>query len=850
MNLTRPKSLLAVVCLLCAGGALARGADPEVWITLGADSLPAVQAALGASAAPTDKVGEVVVLHVRESMLPVIGQVMHDKFNRCAGFLTHPSRKQALQDAATSQTQASLQQAAIQPLAVSYTVDNATVVNSLIGQLQATNIQSTITSLASYYNRYYTAQTAVDSSNWLKSQWQTLAAGRSDVTVELFPHTWAMPSVIMTIQGTTFPGEVVVLGGHLDSINVSNTAGQAPGADDDASGVASLTEVIRAAMALNYKPLRTVKFMAYAAEEVGLRGSAAIASSYQSQGINVIGAFQLDMTDYKGSTYDVGMVSDNTNAAQNNFVTTLITTYGGGLTYTSFACGYACSDHASWTNIGVPSSLPFEATISTDNPYIHSANDTLANCGGNANHALKFSKIAAAYMAELAKGDFNGGGGGSTGSTATYDATLRAPKCGTVGAWCDSGTLLNGRAALGPEVNQPNTVNGSCADGTSGTFHSDESNDWLRVSTTDGTNMAAGKTVKIDARVWAYSTFSSDKLDLYYAANASSPSWTFLATLSPTVGGSQTLSATYVLPSGALQAVRARFRYQGTAGSCGTGSYDDHDDLVFAVGGGTPDTTPPTVSITAPAGGSTVSGTTTISATATDNVGVSQVEFLVDGVVKGTDASSPYSFAWDTTTAANGSHTLTARATDGASNSTTSAAVTVTVSNSGVAWDSVLKAPKCGSVGSVCDSGTLLTGRNTLGPELNKPNTINVSCADGASGTFHSDESNDRLKVSTTDGTPFAAGKTVRIDATVWAYSSFTSDKLDLYYAANASSPTWTFIGTFTPAGGGAQTLSATYTLPTGTLQAVRARFRYQGTAAACGTGAYDDHDDLIFAVQ
>jgi leucyl aminopeptidase len=271
---------------------------------------------------------------------------------------------------------------------------------------------------------------------------------------------------------------------------------------------------------------------------------------------------------------------------------------------------------------------------------------------------------------------------------------------------------------------------------------------------------------------------------------------------------------------------------------------------VFAVEGGTPDTTPPTVSITAPAAGSTVSGTAVnIAANASDNVGVTQVEFLVDGVVKGTDTSSPYSFTWDSTTAANGSHSLTARASDAASNSTTSAAVGVTVSNSGVAYDSVLKAPKCAAVGSSCDSGTLLNGRNTLGPELNRPNTINTSCADGASGTFHSDESNDRLKVSTVDGTAFAAGKSVRVEATVWAYSTFSSDKLDLYYAANANSPAWTLIGTLTPTAGGAQTLSATYTLPAGTLQAVRARFRYQGSAA-CGTGSYDDHDDLIFAVQ
>jgi hypothetical protein len=49
------------------------------------------------------------------------------------------------------------------------------------------------------------------------------------------------------------------------------------------------------------------------------------------------------------------------------------------------------------------------------------------------------------------------------------------------------------------------------------------------------------------------------------------------------VAGQQTLSATYTLPSGALQAVRAQFRYQGAASSCTSGGYNDRDDLVFAV---------------------------------------------------------------------------------------------------------------------------------------------------------------------------------------------------------------------------------------------------------------------------
>ena len=100
--------------------------------------------------------------------------------------------------------------------------------------------------------------------------------------------------------------------------------------------------------------------------------------------------------------------------------------------------------------------------------------------------------------------------------------------------------------------------------------------------TTDGTPLAPGKTARIEATVWAYSNSSSDYLDLYYAADATNPSWVYLTTLSPMVSGAQTLTATYTLPSGALQAVRGIFRYSGSAsGPCVLGSYDDHDDLVF-----------------------------------------------------------------------------------------------------------------------------------------------------------------------------------------------------------------------------------------------------------------------------
>jgi len=96
----------------------------------------------------------------------------------------------------------------------------------------------------------------------------------------------------------------------------------------------------------------------------------------------------------------------------------------------------------------------------------------------------------------------------------------------------------------------------------------------------------------------------------------------------------------------------------------------------------TVDNAPPTVTIASPAGGATVSGSVTVTASAADNVGVTGVQFRLDGASVGAeDTTAPYAFSWNTTSIANGAHTLTAVARDGASNQTTSAAVAVTVSN-------------------------------------------------------------------------------------------------------------------------------------------------------------------------
>jgi len=126
------------------------------------------------------------------------------------------------------------------------------------------------------------------------------------------------------------------------------------------------------------------------------------------------------------------------------------------------------------------------------------------------------------------------------------------------------------------------------------------------------------------------------------------------------------------------------------------------------VGGCAGDVTPPTVSVTAPTNGAQLSGTFNVTAIASDDVAVAGVQFKLDGSNLGSeDTSAPYSTSWNTTSAANGSHSITAVARDTSSNSTTSSAITFSVLNgSGVTTGASL---------ATCSGGTCTPGTGPSG---------------------------------------------------------------------------------------------------------------------------------------
>ena len=106
-------------------------------------------------------------------------------------------------------------------------------------------------------------------------------------------------------------------------------------------------------------------------------------------------------------------------------------------------------------------------------------------------------------------------------------------------------------------------------------------------------------------------------------------------------------------------------------------------DFSFATSG---DTTPPTVSITSPAALATLTGTVNVVASAQDNISVASLQFKVDGTNSGPNLTAlPYSYSLNTTFLSNGTHTLTATATDGAGNTASSVGVPFVVNNSSTA---------------------------------------------------------------------------------------------------------------------------------------------------------------------
>ncbi|KIJ41121.1 hypothetical protein M422DRAFT_75674 [Sphaerobolus stellatus SS14] len=281
-------------------------------------------------------------------------------------------------------------------------------VRDVIKTLTTDGPKANLEVFSGFKTRYYRSDSGRESQEWLLNRIkETVSTSASDaiqssINVQAFPHSWTQSSIILRINGTSGTDETVVIGAHQDSTNMLFFL-PAPGADDDGSGTVTILEALRGVISSGLRPKKNVEFHWYSGEEGGLLGSQAIAQAYKAASANVYAMIQMDMTAWvkKGTKEVVGVVEDFVDPTLTDYVKELVEAYLD-IPYVATACGYACSDHGSWSKAGYRSSFTIESEFHDSDPNIHSTRDTIdVSPEFSFTHMLEFSKLAAAFAIEL-----------------------------------------------------------------------------------------------------------------------------------------------------------------------------------------------------------------------------------------------------------------------------------------------------------------------------------------------------------------------------------------------------------------------------------------------------------------
>jgi len=254
----------------------------------------------------------------------------------------------------------------------------------------------------------YNTDTGVAAAEWLRDEFirhsqNTTTTTMINISTSLYEHGgWPQPSVIAIMEGDGSSDEIIIMGAHLDSTATGSPSGRAPGADDDGCGVGTIMEMFRliATNTIGFKPKRSIHWMLYAAEEVGLRGSSEIANEYNRNGVPIYAVYQSEMCGWRGNRPDVVVIDDAyTDHDLVDFAVALIDEY---CVYPAVreACNSACSDHASWDRVGAATICTAEAGPNGElNPHYHRSTDLLENI--DTEYAQDFVKFGVAFAVEL-----------------------------------------------------------------------------------------------------------------------------------------------------------------------------------------------------------------------------------------------------------------------------------------------------------------------------------------------------------------------------------------------------------------------------------------------------------------
>ncbi|KAI9346284.1 hypothetical protein BDR26DRAFT_916688 [Obelidium mucronatum] len=298
----------------------------------------------------------------------------------------------------------------------------AGVVAPLAAAVDAKAIAPWLTRLTLFPERYYRSQNGAAAAHWIADQVRALPVPKgTKLTVSFFNHTdFIQPSVLVRYENPFVKNltGTVIAGTHMDTLAQRHPLGQGgpnPGADDCASGSASLFEALRVLTTNNWVPGRAIEFHWYAAEEISARGSKEIANMYANKSIPVVAYLNVDQTGYvmPGTRPEVGIFSDYTTENATNFLSLIVEAYTGLPQVKNQRCGQECSDHVGWFRAGYESAFAFEGARKNGFPDIDVVNpdgsplDTLEFI--NMTHVAVFAKNTIGFVVELSlAGTYNG----------------------------------------------------------------------------------------------------------------------------------------------------------------------------------------------------------------------------------------------------------------------------------------------------------------------------------------------------------------------------------------------------------------------------------------------------------
>ncbi len=274
------------------------------------------------------------------------------------------------------------------------TVVHDPAIQGMVDLVDIPGMQAKVQTLVNFGTRRSTTSGGVQAQNWLVQQLQGL--GYSDVSTFSY-NSWT-DNVIAVKPGVATPERIYVIGGHYDS--VSNISGNAPGADDNASGTVGVLEAARILQPHEFQS--TLYFIAWSGEEEGLVGSEAWCQWAVQQGLDIRGYVNLDMEGYLSGPKDLDVLSNGSSQWLRDLVFETVPLYVPSLPLVDGFLTSGSSDHASFWSAGYPAVFFFE---DSDNysPYIHTVNDVIGTSLNNFAFMKENVQAAIAVMATLAE---------------------------------------------------------------------------------------------------------------------------------------------------------------------------------------------------------------------------------------------------------------------------------------------------------------------------------------------------------------------------------------------------------------------------------------------------------------